>query len=692
MGYTIIQFTATDPDIGLNGQVIYKLADSTISEFGDLFGIDETTGNLFTKRTIDFEEGTSYHLSVMALDRGANSLPTYVRILIHVMDVNNHAPEITLNALTDSGTAEVVENAAVGLFVAHISVEDADAGINGEIECTVHNDYFQLESLFDKEYKIVTTTTFDRETQDEYHINVACTDKGDPPMTSTKHIPVTILDDNDHAPEFGLPVYSAIIVENNYMGQVITQLNATDGDIDENAAVTYKAMYEKDTNFVAINPVTGIVTANTVFDYERRASYEIAVLAVDQARDDPKTATALVKITILDTNDEPPKFILQEYTFNVEENKPVNTKVGTISATDSDSEPFNSVNYKLDPSKDGFKFFALDSTTGELTTRQTLDREAKSEYHLVATTYNPPDSSISTSVNITVHVTDVNDNSPVIFFPNDKNNTVYLSNKLPKGYLVAKVNATDSDKGSNAKLNYYFSKEEKEQNLFTLDSDTGEIRVKDELTNVDHSIVRIFVTVLDNGHPPREARSQLVVTVNGSIPFVVTKPEPEKESVDESEPEFSKQKWLTVGIIVGVFLLLIVIVLLIAGCRRRRVKKCSKKHMYNCRLEEALKKQQQQQQQQQQQSAGSPKYAPVLKHREPIIIQKDKVLQNGECVTSSPLDEEKQKIVLDLQMDVGESCTEEMSPDWPGKMDASLIMVSILVIKMNSLLILCSIH
>ena len=53
-------------------------------------------------------------------------------------------------------------------------------------------------------------------------------------------------------------------------------------------------------------------------------------------------------------------------------------------------------------------------------------------------------------------------------------------------------------------------------------------------------------------------------------------------------------------------------------------------------------------------------------------------MHNGECVTSSPLDEEKQKIVLDLQMDVGESCTEEMSPDWLGKMDAALIMVSIL--------------
>ena len=662
---------------------MYKLADSTEAEFGNLFGLEERTGALYTKRLIDFEDATSYHLSVMALDRGTNSLPTYVRILIHVTDVNNHAPKITLNALTESGHAQVMENAGVGLFVAHISVEDADAGINGEINCTLHSDYFQLEPLFAKEFKVVTTTIFDRETQDEYHINVACKDQGDPSMTSTKHIPVTVLDDNDHTPQFGVPVYSAVIMENNDIGEYVAQLNATDGDTGRNAAVTYKTMYQQDADIIAINAVTGVVTANIVFDYETQVYYEIPVLATDQAEDDPRTATALVKISITDTNDEPPKFILDEYSFSIEENKPKDTKVGTVSATDFDSEPFNTINFKLDPNTDGYEFFDLDPITGSLTTKVELDREAKSEYHLSITTFNPEYAKLSNSVNVTIHVVDVNDNTPVIIFPSEKNNTVDLSNKLPKGYLVAKVQATDLDNGSNAKLNYYFSKEEKKQDVFTLNSETGEIRVRDQLSDLDYSTVRIFVTVSDNGHPPRESRSHLVVTVNGSIPFVVTKPtvpsvepDPGKESMDD--PGFSSNKWLTVGIIVGVFILLIIIVLIIAGCRRKRVKKYSKKHMYNCRLEEALKKKQQQEQTQQ--SPKTPQiYTAVLKTREPVVIQRDKVLQNGECVPSSPLDEEKQKIVLDLGMDVGESYTEEMSPEWPGKVDAALIIVCIVL-------------
>lgn len=346
-----------------------------------------------------------------------------------------------------------------------------------------------------------------------------------------------------------------------------------------------------------------------------------------------------------------------------------------ISATDFDSEPFNFINFQLDPNTDGYELFNLDPVSGALTSKKVLDREIKSDYRLIAITFNPEYPKLNSSVNITIHVIDTNDNSPIILFPSKKNNTVDLSNKLPKGYLVTKVQATDMDHGSNAKLNYYFSKEEKEQELFTLDSETGEIRVKDELSDLDHSTVRIFVTVLDNGHPPLEARSQLVVIVNGSIPFVVTKPERGGDLEDEQvdEPVISSNKWVAVGIIVGVFILVIIIVLFIAGCRRKKVKKYSKKHMYNCRLEEALKKKQQQQQI----SPPAPaNHTPVTKPRELVVIQKDKVLQNGECVTSSSLDEEKQKIVLDLDMDVGESCTEEMSPDWPGKLDATFIMVS----------------
>ena len=596
MGSTIIQLTATDPDFGLNSQVLYRLADSSVSSFGDLFDINEKTGELFTKRPVKYEDGTSYPLSVMAMDRGPNSLPTYVRVLVSVTDVNNHAPEISVNALTESGRAEVAENAGVGMFVAHISVKDADSGINGEVKCTLHNDYFSLEPLFAQEFKVVSTVDFDRELKNEYHINVVCQDMGNPPMTSSIHIPVTVVDVNDHVPEFGKQVYPAVIPENNPIGTFIAQLNATDGDTGRNAAINFKTLYPQDESIITVDLISGLVTANTVFDYETQVYYEIPVLASDLAAANAKTATALIKISIMDSNDEPPKFILDEYKFSVEENQPANTTVGVVSATDLDSEPFNVVSYKLDPNPDASEFFHLDPNSGRISTKKVLDRESRPEFRLKVVTFNPQYSDMTNEVNVTIFVTDVNDNRPVIVFPNDVNNTIDLSNKLPKGYLITKIQATDPDDGSNSILSYYFSKQTEKQDLFTLDSKTGEIRVKDELSTLDYSRVKMSVTVLDSGHPPLEAHSNLYVIVNKSIPFVVSHPEagpngPLGESVSGSSRS-SAQKWLIVGLIIGVFLLIVVVVIVIAACRRTRHKKYTKKNMYNCRLEEALKKQQ----------------------------------------------------------------------------------------------------
>ena len=62
---------------------------------------------------------------------------------------------------------------------------------------------------------MVTQIVFDRETKDDYHINIVCKDQGDPPLVATKYLPVTVLDDNDHKPVFEKEVYNVVMPENN---------------------------------------------------------------------------------------------------------------------------------------------------------------------------------------------------------------------------------------------------------------------------------------------------------------------------------------------------------------------------------------------------------------------------------------------------------------------------------------------
>lgn len=57
----------------------------------------------------------------------------------------------------------------------------------------------------------------------------------------------------------------------------------------------------------------------------------------------PLSAVARLTVVIIDVNDCPPQFTQSVYIFNVLENCQRGTSVGTVSASDIDSWPFNIV-------------------------------------------------------------------------------------------------------------------------------------------------------------------------------------------------------------------------------------------------------------------------------------------------------------------------------------------------------------
>lgn len=86
-----------------------------------------------------------------------------------------------------------------------------------------------------------------------------------------------------------------------------------------------------------------------------------------------------VKVNVLDKNDSPPQFPDTPLVFTVSEDLGAGHTVATIRATDPDT--IGTLSYAL-MSGDGKKFL-LDSNTGILTLRDTLDRETKDTYELI---------------------------------------------------------------------------------------------------------------------------------------------------------------------------------------------------------------------------------------------------------------------------------------------------------------------
>jgi len=298
----------------------------------------------------------------MAVDSGPGALPVFSRLTIRVVDVNDNPPLIVVNALTDSNIAEVREHVdPAGTFVAHIAVTDTDTGRHGQTRCHLDNDDdpFSLEPLIDSgEYKLITSTTFDREETDRYSIILVCEDDGTPSRSTSATIVVEVTDINDRSPELPSNRIRVSVVENNPRRTVLTTVNATDRDSGLNAQLRYSLtpLVGGIGGALTIDPATGVVATNRTFDYEAGPNDLEYLVTVSDRGEPVRSATATLQVTVVDSNDNRPRFDRRVYHVTTPEDVPVGTSVGRVNATDDDVTPrFSHVTYALSVLSDSFK-------------------------------------------------------------------------------------------------------------------------------------------------------------------------------------------------------------------------------------------------------------------------------------------------------------------------------------------------
>ena len=169
----LINVVATDKDLGLNGKVFYSLSPVSLNAYGSVFGVNSLSGLVYLKQQLDYEKIKRYKLMIVAANEDAfeTALSSTAILEVIVDDVNDNAPEISVNNLTPSQQAQVLENVDEGMFVAHVVVNDADSLAGGEVTCTlIDQSNFNLVELFKNEYKITTKKVFDREKQHRYEV------------------------------------------------------------------------------------------------------------------------------------------------------------------------------------------------------------------------------------------------------------------------------------------------------------------------------------------------------------------------------------------------------------------------------------------------------------------------------------------------------------------------------------------
>jgi protocadherin delta 1 len=103
------------PTSAKNARIRYDFSVETMRDFGDIFGVEPDTGELYTRASLDYETRQDYALYVTASDCGGNdvangdwtksageSLSNQALVMVRLNDVNDNAPRIRVHALATS--------------------------------------------------------------------------------------------------------------------------------------------------------------------------------------------------------------------------------------------------------------------------------------------------------------------------------------------------------------------------------------------------------------------------------------------------------------------------------------------------------------------------------------------------------------------------------------------------------------
>lgn len=516
---TILKISATDKDIWENGRITYRLSANQLdSAVSSTFRILSNTGELQLKDKLVYESEKVFRIIVEAMDNGNQPHVTQTIVEIHVIDVGNNPPSLQINLLEpgNSKIKYIMESANPGTFVAHINVEDTDTGRNGEVECDISDEKFELLRMGSKGYKVVVRGNLDRETMDLHQIIVNCHDFGSPPLSATSSFLVSLLDENDCAPVFTQPVFTGTIPENHREFRTFVQIIAFDEDLDKNGEVRYY-IDEDSTSFKFwIDEVDGSLRADQTFNREATPLVTFKVIAKDLGNPS-LTNKATVQLTISDKNDNAPVINNQTH-FSVNENEDANTLVGQLSATDADEGINAEVMFLIKPEyeyKVPFKVFP----TGEIKTDRQLDRETMSQYEFIVVAVDKGSPRLSSLATVIVTVKDKNDNPPKLQFPKEKNNTVIVLSDARPGHKITQILAEDLDDGDNTIMSYDIVSGNEDE-TFAIDTKLGGIYLTKSVPVTQNKTFHLNIAVKDGGQPQHTAESGLnivlVKAINGT--------------------------------------------------------------------------------------------------------------------------------------------------------------------------------
>ncbi|KAL8576350.1 hypothetical protein ACOMHN_048917 [Nucella lapillus] len=512
------------------------------SSHGDLFSINQDTSDLFTARLLDREILCRFSTQCQLDFKVGAVAGTYfknIRVRVLLSDINDNSPRFNRSRLALS----IPESVTVGASFSLEGAVDDDTGVNNSVQTyTLFPSQGPFDVTFTKkldrtsDVNLIIKQQLDREAESSYILRLVASDGGTPPRTAELEVQVTILDDNDNAPEFTQSSYSVTIGENVRPGERILIVSARDEDEGVNAEIRYRLSVHQDSSVATLFSVGEVSGDLTLKQLPASGTYSVIVQAVDGGTP-PKEAQVVVEVMVIDTTNNPPLIVVTLLSTAVPENNSPQSPVAHVSVEDPDSGRNGQVTCLIQSAH--FDLRALEGSDMMVDLAQSLDREVSSSYQVALFCQDSGSPRLNATATFDVKVEDVNDNPPLF---TRSNVTFSVTEGDRTGEIVYTLTATDRDLGQNADITYRMVSPE--DAFYVLES-SGSIVVSKELDRESREEYVFTVLAVDGGTPALSSNVTVTVTiedVNDEVP-----------QFSQDEYEFSILENRPAGTFVGVF-------------------------------------------------------------------------------------------------------------------------------------------
>ena len=542
-GIWVTKVRAQDYDSGENGYVSYSLANADDVPFT----VDHFTGEVLTTRTLDYEtERRVWRLLVRASDWGSPFRRQSEKVItVHVEDVNDNRPQferVGCRGYIDRSTP-------LGSEVFTLSAVDFDQGNIISYRILGGNDdrcfsldptsgvltlTCDLHDLMVSERVINVTATDGQHFADTLTLSLQLVQHQNPAVDawatlSCREVDVAQrlaeqlaraaennrADDslsllspppaivNAHTPQLIQMPLEVRARENSHPGTVVMRMDALDDDEGYAGHLLHVISWGNEDAVFTMDMESGALTVAGLLDRERVARYNLNLTVYDLGS--PQlSASRQVAVTLVDENDNAPRFDKPAYSFFLPENVANGTSVYELRAHDPDEGINGVVTYSLVTDT---KDFRLDPVTGRLSVAWPLDHETHDVYELrVAATDG---GARSAHAYVTIQVANMNDCPPV--FPEERSTSVRVPEDLPLGALVTLVTAHDPD---SPRLRYTLLTGH--EDMFQLDEDTAALRLAARLDYETRPAYNITIRATDDGTPPLSATTYVIIQVSAA--------------------------------------------------------------------------------------------------------------------------------------------------------------------------------